>query len=113
MKTLLKTLVISLLPLSLIHGQTGEGKNINHSYQSPYGECKFDKQRGRYGKPFSVTNKEDAISILKSYYSDKKIRIGDVRERRRFFIIEVLDEQGNLVDIILINKKNGRLRSIF
>ncbi len=113
MKTLIRILIISLFLQSLLYAQTKEEGDINNLLKSPYGDFKFDKQRGRYGKPFSVNSKEDAVNILKSFYSDREINIGEIRERRRFFIIEVLDKQGNLVDVILINKKNGRLRSIF
>lgn len=113
MNCLIKIILILFFSVSMLYGQTKEENHINVTNNPPYGGFKSDKKKSRYGKPFVVKSKEEAIDILKAYYGDTKIKIGEVEERKRFFIIEVLDEQDNLIDIILINKKSGRLRSIF
>lgn len=113
MKSLIKIFLILFFSVSVLYGQTKEEKDLNAPSSTPYGGFKFDKKKGRYGKPFLVNSKEEAIDLLKSYYGDAKIKVGEIEERRRFFIIEILDEHDNLIDVILINKKSGRLRSIF
>ncbi|MCX7770795.1 MAG: hypothetical protein N2202_06900 [Proteobacteria bacterium] len=107
--------LLMIIPIVLTLNQiTWAQTNIeNLQSPSPYGDYESSKKRGRYGKPFVVNNKEEAIDIIKSYYRDRKIKIGEVEERRRFFIIEVLDEQNSLIDVIVVNKKNGRFRSIY
>lgn len=113
MNCLIKIILILFFSVSMLYGQTKGEKRIDVTNNPPYGGFKFDKKKGRYGKPFLVNSKEEAIDIIKSYYGDTNLKIGEIEERKRFFIIEVLDEQDNLIDIILINKKSGRLRSIF
>lgn len=81
--------------------------------ESPYGEFRKNYRKGMYGKPFLINSKEEAMDVIRDFYSDRKIKFGDVKERKKFYIIEVLDESDNLIDIILVNKRSGRIRSIY
>ena len=77
--------------------------------RSPYGST----NEGLYGQRRVVLSKEDARRILKQYYFRRNIKVGAIWERRFYFEAEIRDRQDNLLDIVLIDKRTGRIRSIY
>jgi hypothetical protein len=53
--------------------------------------------------------------VLESYFegTGKRVGIGNIEERRWFFIAELLDPEGTLIDKAIIDKRTGRIRSIY
>jgi hypothetical protein len=82
------------------------GERHNRSY--PYGES----DRG-YGERKAVSNSQQARRLLKDYYGGRDVRIGDIRERELFFEAEIRDRRGALVDKVIIDKRTGRIRSMY
>lgn len=68
-----------------------------------------------YGARKQVRTIEEARQTLEQYLegTGKKAAIGDIEERRWFFIAELLDANGTLVDKTIIDKRTGRIRSIY
>ena len=77
--------------------------------RSPYGST----NEGLYGQRRVVVSKEDARRILKRYFFRRNVRIGAIRERKFYFEAEIRDKKGYLLDIVLIDKRTGRIRSIY
>jgi hypothetical protein len=75
----------------------------------PYGGSKG----GTYGEKRSVKTKEDAEKVLKEYFAKKDVVIGKVKEKDLYFEAEILDKKGNMIDKVIVNKRTGRIRSIF
>jgi hypothetical protein len=74
----------------------------------PYG------QSGRgYGQRKAVSNSQEARRLLKDHYSRRDVKIGDVRERELFFEADMRDRRGILVDKVIIDKRTGRIRSMY
>ena len=76
---------------------------------SPYGGFRG----GPYGQKRSVDTAEDARRLLRDYFGKRDVRIGDMRERENFFEADVLDRSGVVVDKVIVNKRTGRIRSIY
>ncbi len=54
------------------------------------------------------------MDILKRYFSQyKDINITNITERRFFFEAEIRDKDQNLIDIVIVDKRTGRIRSIY
>jgi hypothetical protein len=77
--------------------------------RSPYGST----NEGLYGQRRVVVSKEDARRILKQYFLRRNVKIGAIWERKFYFEAEIRDRNGNLLDIVLIDKRTGRIRSIY
>ncbi len=103
--------ILFIQSINFVYAQ--DNRDVEIPLDVPYGGFKHSNKRGVYGKPFVVQNKEEAIEIAKKYFESKHIKFGNISERRKFFIIEVLDENDNIIDIILIHKRSGRIRSIY
>jgi hypothetical protein len=81
---------------------TAEGKY-------PYGSMK----RGRYGERMSVITEEEAQGILRDYFPDKHFKIGKIKRKKFYFEADIRDRQGRLIDRVIIDRRTGRIRSIY
>lgn len=77
----------------------------------PYGA--YCPQKGWYGAKRPVRSPEEAMAILRSYFQDKGLIINIVKERRWGFIAEITKYDGTLVDIVIVDRRTGRIRSIY
>lgn len=77
--------------------------------EGPYG----GSQRGTYGEKQQVTTKEQAKAILKDYFSKKDVTVGSIREKQYYFEADILDGRGKVVDKVIVDKRTGRIRSIY
>lgn len=105
--------IISALPYNALGGDIcpdcprWQGK-------SPYGNYCPSPERGWYGAKRKVKNVKEAMDILKRYFSQyKDINITNITERRFFFEAEIRDKDQNLIDIVIVDKRTGRIRSIY
>mgnify|MGYP001115733017 CR=1 FL=1 len=105
------TIILIIQAINFVYAQ--ESINVETPLDVPYGGFKHSNKRGMYGKPFVVKDKGEAIEIAIKYFENRRVKFGNITERRKFFIIEVLDESNNIIDIILIHKRSGRIRSIY
>lgn len=78
----------------------------------PYGDYNPKRHRD-YGATRVVENEEQARKILEAYFGNLDISIGSMEGKRWFFRAEILDASGSLIDIIIIDRRTGRIRSIF
>lgn len=77
--------------------------------RGPYGGSRRDS----YGARRQVRNPDAARRSLNEYYGRKDVRIGEIREREHYFQAEIRDGRGNVVDRVIIDKRSGRIRSIY
>jgi len=76
--------------------------------RNPYGRPK----KGRYGEKSAVMDEAEARRVLREYFQDE-VKIGNVKERRFYFEAEIMDRQGKLIDKVIIDRRTGRIRSIY
>ncbi len=76
---------------------------------SPYGGL----QRGVYGERRAVQSRRDAQRMLNDYYMRRNVRIGPVRENRFYYEADIMDSNNRFMDRVIIDKRSGRIRSIY
>jgi hypothetical protein len=81
----------------------------------PYGQFCPGMRGDPYGARKPVKTTDEAKQVLESYFegTGKRVGIGNIEERRWFFIAELLDPEGTLIDKAIIDKRTGRIRSIY
>lgn len=77
--------------------------------RSPYGHSKSST----YGEKKTVTTAGEAEDILQKYFSGKEVTIGKIREKKLYFEADILDKDKKKIDSVIINKRSGRIRSIY
>ncbi len=91
----------------------GMGPGMYHG--APYGHYCPGPGWGPYGARKPVRTAEEAKGILEKYFSasGKDVKIGAVEQKRWYFEAEILDPQGSLVDRAIVDRRTGRIRSIY
>ncbi|UCE80072.1 MAG: hypothetical protein JSV13_05435 [Nitrospiraceae bacterium] len=77
--------------------------------RSPYGHSKGST----YGEKQTVRTAEEAEDILQNYFTGKEVTIGKIREKKLYFEADILDKDNKKVDSVIIDKRTGRIRSIY
>lgn len=107
-------LLFLALSAASARAQIGPGEDC-YRYSNanvPYGHYQMLKH-SEYGRRIQVNTPEEAADIVKGFYADKKVTTGRIIEKRWFFRINVLDEASNIIDVVIVDKRNGRVRSIY
>jgi len=100
-RVLLSTFLLSLVSLPL---QAQEGR------VTPYGD--YCAECAAYGVCKEVLPQEQAVRAMDKYYRDRGYRVGEVQHRGRF-IEAVIYKDERVVDRVIFDRKNGRMRSIY
>lgn len=105
--------IISLADLSFAQ-PVKSGNEIAVECQPMYGNYGRGQKWGWYGAKREVRSPVEAKQILDNFFiQNKKTRIGKIRERHYFFEAEIINHKGTLIDLIIIDKRTGRVRSIY
>lgn len=114
-------LIISL-PVFAGEGRRWRGSGDETCCNLPKGnaECEVHK-RGRcgkrkgdcYGMRNPVQSADEARIRLLEYFADRKLQISEISEKKWRFEAELLDSTGKVVDRVMIDKRSGRVRSLY
>jgi hypothetical protein len=88
-----------------MHGWKGE--------RYPYGHYNPGVREGVYGQRKIIRTEGEAREILMNYFSPQKAAIGEIRDRGWFFEAEIRDMHNTPIDRVIIDKRTGRIRSIY
>jgi len=77
--------------------------------RSPYG----GSRQGEYGEKKAVPTAAEARKTLKEYFSKRDVTIGEIREKEFYFEAEIKDKQDKVIDKVIVDKRTGRIRSIY
>ncbi len=101
------TISETLYGQSLIHQESIE-------CQPTYGHYWRSDKWGWYGARKIVRTPVEAREILEKFFMlHRGIKIGRIRERAWFFEAEIINRRGVVIDLVLIDKRTGRIRSKF
>jgi hypothetical protein len=81
-------------------------------YQYKY-RYQYSAPKNWYGNRRSVPNAVEAGKIMGQYYYGRGVTVGPVVEKDLFYQADVRDRRGVIVDKVIIDKRTGRMRSIY
>ena len=50
---------------------------------------------------------------MSEYFSKRNVRVGKITERQLYFEAEITGKNNEVVDVVIIDKRTGRIRSIY
>ena len=107
-------LPIGLLSLLLVFGSPAQARDECQGERYPHGNYCEGSRWGWYGERTAITSRSEAKKALAEYFSSVPgVKIIIVKERRWFFKAEIRDKKDNLIDVVIIDKRSGRIRSIY
>jgi hypothetical protein len=77
---------------------------------TPYGD--FCPKCGKYGVCEELMTMEESRDAVNGYFRDQGINVRHVRGRGRFIQMELM-KNNDTYDVILFDRKTGRMRSIY
>ena len=83
--------------------------------QPVYGQYWQSDRWGWYGAKRIVRTPADAQQILEQFFIHHKrdVRVVRISEQPHFFVAEIINGKGAMVDLILIDRRTGRIRSMY
>jgi hypothetical protein len=82
--------------------------------QPTYGHYWRSSKWGWYGAKKPVKTPVEAKQIIEQVMMQKSnIKVVRITERPHYFIAEMINHKGVVVDLILIDRRTGRIRSMF
>lgn len=79
----------------------------------PYGGYRHDGKCGCYGAKAVIRTADEARKVIEKFLVSHDLQIGAMLERPRFFRAELVDGKGAVRDVVIVDKFNGRIRSIY
>lgn len=108
MKRYVTVLIITLALLSVSLPEVFAWRN--GKMVTPYGD--FCPRCTKYGICKSVMSHEDAKKAMLDYYHKKGLHVELENKRGRFIKVKVKDKD-KVVDVIIFDRRTGRIRSIY
>ncbi len=82
--------------------------------QPIYGNYRRSNKWGWYGARRVVKTPVEAKEILEQFLlHNRGIRVVKIVDKPHFFVAEIINSRGTIIDLILIDKRTGRIRSMF
>lgn len=78
-----------------------------------YGNYCQGPRWGWYGAKDPVKTAKDARERLEQFFEDEDVIVGRITEKQTYFQAEITNPEGQLVDQVIIDKRTGRIRSIY
>jgi hypothetical protein len=81
----------------------------------PYGHYCPGMQWGPYGVRKPVKTTKEAKEVIESYLlsNAKALHAGKIEEKNWYFEAEILDSANTIIDKAIVDKRSGRIRSIY
>jgi hypothetical protein len=107
-------LTISLITFLLLSASYSQAMDGCWGGRHPHGNYCEGSEGGWYGERKEVRTLAEAKRVLLRYFSSyDDIRINNIKERKWFFEAEIRDKKNKLIDIVIVDKRTGRIRSIY
>jgi hypothetical protein len=104
MKVLLVMSVILFVSFTVVYASS-DGTPV-----TPYGD--FCPKCGKYGTCRSQMSLNNAEQAIAEYYHEKGLSI-DIEKAKGRFIKASIKDNGKVVDVIIFDRRTGRIRSIY
>jgi hypothetical protein len=113
-RALSATFFITLLSLSG-YSYAQQVNQVPAECQPVYGDYWQSQKWGWYGARRPVKTPVEAKEILEKFFIHHKrdVKVVRITEKPHFFVAEMINKKGVIVDLILIDKRTGRMRSMF
>ncbi|MBI5657114.1 MAG: hypothetical protein HZC44_10020 [Geobacter sp.] len=107
------TLSLGIVPVDALAERRCETGCERGGECRPYGGYCRNRRQGWYGSRREVRTEEEARALLSEYFAGSRASVGSLAERETYFEADVINPLGKVIDRVIIDKRSGRIRSIY
>jgi hypothetical protein len=107
--TLITTMILSSAAEARRHGP-GEYRG------ALYGQfCPGSRRGGPYGAGEPIGTADQAKRAIETCFAatSQPVHIGKIEEKKSYFLVQILGLGGEVIDTVVVDKRSGRIRSIY
>ena len=113
MKYVSRLLIIILLILTMypVEGYAmmhGEGRHMR-----PYGGYCRGPKWGWYGAGRHVRTEKEVKDLVSDFLDETDLTVGEIRDEETYFEVDIMNKEGEVVDLIIVDKRSCRMRSAY
>ncbi len=113
-KTAIATsIIVVLMALSAAPVFAMDHCGTDHCCCSPFGSYCEGSEWGWYGANRAVRSAGEAEQMIKSFFLPEKVSVTNLQDKSAFFEAEVRGKDNAVIDMVIVDKRTGRIRSIY
>jgi hypothetical protein len=91
--------------LAMMHGQ---GRHMGR-----YGGYCKGPRWGWYGAGRHVKTEEEVRELVTDFISETDLSAGEIQDEETYFEVEIVDKEGEVIDLLIVDKRTCRIRSAY
>jgi hypothetical protein len=76
------------------------------------GYCKGPRW-GWYGAGRHVRTEEEVRELVADFIGETDLSAGEIRDEETYFEVEIMDKEGEVIDLLIVDKRTCRIRSVY
>lgn len=89
----------------------GRGPQMMRPYDDGRGDYPNERGYARDRKPLDEKEAKGAVSDMLKRSRNPNLKVGEIEEKEAFFVVDILTQNGALVDKLAVDKETGMMRS--
>jgi len=96
------------IPADVFARMHGPGQHMR-----PYGGYCKGPRWGWYGAGRQVKTEKEVRELVSDFLAQTQLTVGEVREKETYFEVDIKDEEGDVADLLIVDKRTCRIRSAY
>jgi hypothetical protein len=113
MKTFFRILIFVVLALSLSSVDSFAMMHGQGRHMGPYGGYCKGPRWGWYGAGRRVKTEQEVRELVTEFLVETELAPGEIRDEKTYFEVEVKDKNGEVIDLLIVDKRTCRIRSAY
>ena len=102
------TIILGISPVDSFAMMHGKGRHMGRYG----GYCKGPKW-GWYGAGRHVRTEEEVRELVSEFLTDTELTAGEIRDEDTYYEVDIRDANGEIVDLLIVDKRTCRIRSAY
>lgn len=108
-----KILLSIILGAGLLAGMETSASAMDGWWGGPFGDYCRGSEWGWYGARKEIRTAQEARKLVQKYFANEDVKVGKVTDRQHFFEVDINDKNNSLIDVVIVDKRTARIRSIY
>jgi len=105
-------ITVAVIFMFLVYSDQASAMMHGEGHHGPYGGYCRGPKWGWYGAHRNVNTVDEVRELLTVFLQDTSVTVGVIREEKAYYEAQIIDkEDGEVVDVLIVDKRTCRIRS--